>query len=89
MKYTVLWLPQAEAELAALWMDANQRLAVTEAANEIDRLLHRDPQELGESRSANLRILLVPPLGVNFSVDMQDRIVRIAAVWRFQTRHNR
>jgi hypothetical protein len=42
MNYTVVWVPSAEQELAALWMAAADRDAVTRAAHEIDQQLRTD-----------------------------------------------
>jgi hypothetical protein len=83
MKYTVLWIPNAERELADLWVDSGDRGAIAGAANEIDRLLRIDPSHAGESRSHGRRILLVPPLGVTYEILEDDRLVRVLDVWRF------
>jgi hypothetical protein len=85
MRYTVLWSPVAEQRLAALWTDAVNRKAVTDAANAIDRQLANDPDELGESRSDGTRVLFVPPLGILFQVNEGDRMVTVLAVWQFST----
>jgi hypothetical protein len=39
MTYTVVWLPDAEDELAALWLDAHNRDAVTRVSDVLDRRL--------------------------------------------------
>jgi hypothetical protein len=81
MTWTVLWLPPAETELAALWLDVDIRLAVTRAAHQIDRALRRNPSEQGESRDEGLRVMFEPPLGVTFRVRLGDRIVEVLDVW--------
>jgi hypothetical protein len=86
MKYTVTWKPDAERELAALWNNAADRQAVTDAANAIDKLLQTDPADVGESRSRGTRITFVPPLGVRFVVQEQDRRVIVFSVWQFKKR---
>jgi plasmid stabilization system protein ParE len=86
MKYTVVWKPAAEQELASIWTNATDRQAVTAAAHRIDELLQRDPEQAGESRPSGIRILIVPPLAVRFKVDTQDRMVSVARVWRFKKR---
>ena len=40
-------------------------------------------QTRGESRSNTLRIMFVPPLGVDFDVQEDDRIVYVLTVWHF------
>jgi hypothetical protein len=85
MKYTVVWVPTAEQELAALWMDAANRAAVTRASHAIDRLLGRDPLGEGESRPGGSRVLLVPPLGALYEVSPENCMVRVLHVWSFRT----
>ena len=84
MKFTVLWVRRAEIKLAQIWTEASDRAEVTQAANTIDAALCHDPENCGESRPDALRILLVAPLAVIFRVETEDRIVRVADVWRFR-----
>ncbi len=48
MNYAVIWLPDAEQELAALWLTSLDRALVTKAAAVLDKMLERDPQNQGE-----------------------------------------
>ena len=82
MNYTVEWVPSAEQRLAQLWISAPDRQAVTDAANEIDFRLERDPLNEGESRSGVRRLLFVPPLAVYFDVDDDRHEVWVRVVWR-------
>ena len=84
MRYTVLWSPDAENDLAAIWLDASDRSAVTAAGNQIDALLRQDAHLQGESRYGRLRILFIPPLAIDFEVIHDDRIARVLTVWRSQ-----
>ena len=77
MKYTVVWKSSAEEELASLWMAAENRAAISVAANTIDQALRFDPNSVGESRRDSARILIVPPLVVTFDVLDDDRLVTI------------
>jgi len=86
MKFTVVWIPSAEHELAELWMGAPDRQEVRDAADRIDAALAETPMALGESRSGNVRILFAYPLGVEFEVLARDRRVRVLSVWRFDSR---
>lgn len=87
MSYTVLWLPTAEAALARLWeRNLSARAEITGAAFQIDKTLHSEPVEAGESRPDNLRILLVPPLGASFRVSADNRMVWVGEVWYFGKR---
>ena len=86
MNYTVVWIPPAEQELAAIWMDAPDRAAVTAAAHAIDSTLRTDPEKQGESRDEGRRILLHAPLGVLYKVLPEDCLVRVLVVWHFNTK---
>ena len=86
MIFTVVWLPTAEAELARIWNTAADRDAVAAAADRIDAALRRDAPRRGESRSGSARVYFDWPLGVDFDVDEDDRIVRVLAVWRMVRR---
>ncbi len=85
MKWTVLWVPDAEQELVEIWLASADRNRVTAAANEIDGRLRIDPENQGESREQSLRVLLVPPLGVDVEVRPQDRAVQVLAVWTYRS----
>ena len=86
MSYTVVWRPSAERKLAEIWSSADDRQAVTDAANAIDALLRAGPLEVGESRVANVRILTALPLSVYYDVHEDDRLVAVWAVWRVPKR---
>jgi hypothetical protein len=81
VRYTVVWTPAAEEDLAALWLTAPDRTAVTSAANTIDVVLANDPDQQGESRYDTVRELFVPPLGVDFDVQEPDRMVYVLSAW--------
>jgi len=81
MMYTVLWTPAAEQELAALWLAAGDRGAVTSAANSIDQLLKQDPEVRGILCFDTVRTLVVPPLGADFEIVDADRVVYVLSVW--------
>jgi plasmid stabilization system protein ParE len=81
MKYTVVWIPEADAQLATIWMDSQDRESVRVAAAEIERLLRTNPSEVGESRLKGQRVHFVNPLGVRFMVLEDDRIVQVLRVW--------
>ena len=81
MNWTVTWLPDADQTLMDLWMNAPDRNAVTQAANQIDRDLRRDATGIGESRPGVTRIHFVLPLGVLYDVDPMRRTVTVWSVW--------
>ena len=81
MKFTVVWLPRAEQELAEVWDRSTDRAAVTRSADRTDRLLSSFPDRLGEERPDKRRLLFDGPLGILFRVLMDDRLVRVISVW--------
>lgn len=88
MNWTVVWLPNAEDELAELWLAAPDRELVTLAVEQIDKQLGRDPAAAGESRSDGRRILIVPPLAATFRVLPDDRIVQVVNVREFRPKES-
>jgi plasmid stabilization system protein ParE len=68
MKSTVIWKPQADEQLTTIWTEAEDRRAVTAAANEIDRQLKINADSFGEARSGITRLAVVPPLAVQVDV---------------------
>jgi plasmid stabilization system protein ParE len=83
MSWTVIWLPDAEQELADIWLNASDRASITRAAHIIDQILKHDPENAGESRPNNRRILIVLPLAVIYRVLPDDRRVEVVHVWHF------
>jgi hypothetical protein len=81
MRYTVVWHPAAQSELARLWNQATDRGAVSTAANLIDRMLARNPLGLGTPYGADL-VLTVHPLQVLYSVSPDDCAVTVHVIRR-------
>jgi hypothetical protein len=81
MRYTVVWLPGAEATLTNLWLNASDRQAVTDASNCIDLALANDPDTKGQPQGSFLS-LEIAPLAVLYEVDPGDRMVRVITVKR-------
>lgn len=80
MRYTVIWLKDAEIELTEIWNDTRDRKEVSKASREIDRLLANDAGRRGKPLQEGLRALDIAPLRVIFSVKEEDRIVEVAFV---------
>ncbi|HTU93467.1 MAG TPA: type II toxin-antitoxin system RelE/ParE family toxin [Gemmataceae bacterium] len=77
----MIWTDPAEQDLAALWMAAFDRNAVTSAANIMDHLLAEDPETRGEERFDTVRSFVIMPLGVDFEIIELDRIVYVLSAW--------
>jgi plasmid stabilization system protein ParE len=80
MSYTVVFVPSAEGQLAAVWTASANRRAVTLAADRIDQLLGTAPAGVGESRGDRFRVLIELPLTVYYEVHEADRRVLVLRV---------
>jgi hypothetical protein len=80
MRCTVVYYPEAEAELASAWMAASDQQAVADASNRIDQLLKFRAEELGEPYGEQHRRLVVEPLAVIYRVLPEDRRVEVVHV---------
>ncbi len=86
MRYTVLWTPSAERDLAEIWLRSPDREAIRSAADTLDSLLQVDAHLRGESRYESLRVVLAAPLGIDIEVDQDNRTVWVLRVWRYERR---
>jgi hypothetical protein len=80
MRYTVVYLPEAEDALADLWLNAPDPRAVSTASNAIDRLLRYRPLDLGEPFGEGYRRLIVEPLAAVDQVFLDDCRVSVVQV---------
>ncbi len=81
MKWTVVWQPDAEQALTALWLQSRHRQALNDAAHELDAAAASDPLSIGESREENRRIVLLRPLAATIEVDRSTSTVYVLKVW--------
>jgi plasmid stabilization system protein ParE len=79
-RFTVTWWPDAEEDLAHLWLQATDRRAVSATADAIDQLLRTEPLSQGSEAAGSLRLLTVASLSVLFSVAAEDCKVIVWAV---------
>jgi hypothetical protein len=71
--FTVVWWEFAQSRLAELWLQSDDKAAVTRAAGEIDRRLAADPWSCIERDHEGLSRMTVPPLSVQFTIDDDHR----------------
>jgi plasmid stabilization system protein ParE len=86
MKWTVLYRPSAQNQLANIWLSTPDQQLVADAADEIDRLLASNPMDVGESRGGNTRIIIERPLTVLYDVYPDDALVEVFAVFYWRRR---
>ena len=84
MRYTVIWKPEAERRLAELWMEADEPERLANASNLIERELATNPSAVGEQRIGSIRVVIVPPLGIYFKLNSEDRQVLVLTVWSIE-----
>lgn len=80
MNYSVIWRHRADMELMRLWIRAADKDDVTQYAEQIERLLQRDPRNQGESRGGNIRLWFYRPLCVLFRIKEQTQVVEIGRI---------
>jgi hypothetical protein len=64
MRFTLVYAPSAQQELADLWCAAPDRAALTAAANTLDQRLRRAPQQVGTPRSEGYWLIVHLPLAM-------------------------
>ena len=77
---TVIWLPDAEAQLAETWLASDCQNDVTTASQMIDRRLAENAESIGVDLSEGLRRLDEQPLRVIYEILDDDMMVCIASV---------
>jgi hypothetical protein len=80
MRYNVDWNISARRTLAAIWIKAANRLAVTAAQDQIDRLLAANPLGNSNPVSEGLYAINVHPLRAVFEVDDSTESVMVVSV---------
>lgn len=79
-KFTVIWHPDAEQELAHIWITGNDRKRITLSVAAIDNTLATDPDTRGESVREGLRRLDIAMMRVLFAVKTDDCIAEVLMV---------
>ena len=80
MKYTVVYAPLAEYQLADIWVREDDKEGVASANAAIDKLLRNDPDQIGEPDERGWRLLIEPPLAITFEVSVDDRKATVLSV---------
>jgi hypothetical protein len=81
MRYTVIWTRAALSQLTALWTAAPDRQVVTDAVNELDRILRDDPDRVAIP-FGRFYSYVEDPITILFEVDPGDCMVRVLYVRR-------
>jgi hypothetical protein len=78
--HPLIWTPQAEADLAAVWLSAPNPQAVTNAAHQVEQFLMADPFGRAVYVAEGLWRLNVRPLVVFFETEPSRTVIRINQV---------
>jgi hypothetical protein len=81
MNWAVIWMPPTEQQLAAAWLAAPDRNAVTRAADDIDLVLETFPTTAGEPLFDTVYEYEQPPLTVEYEIDDANHTVYVLNVW--------
>lgn len=82
MAFIVTLTDDAEQDLAAAWLAAADRNAVTTTVHLLEQDLQLDPLRVGESRTSSVnRVGYRSPLGFTFVVVVDDTTVFVTAIW--------
>jgi hypothetical protein len=84
MRWTVTWQPKAATDLAQIWLDAENRQAVADASNRIDRVLRISPDSAGQDFFGD-RLYVDPPLAIVYTLHPDDYRVDVILVWARKT----
>jgi hypothetical protein len=81
--YRVRWTRNASNQLAAIWTNATDQTAVTTSSHQIDQALASNPENQGEERPNNRRVLLAAPLFVFYRINNAQNTVTVSFVGRY------
>ncbi len=74
--------PEAEDNLADIWLEADDRQAITEAETAICSLLRSDPAGSGASVAEGLLKISYAPLVAFYSIDHGQKLVEASRFWQ-------
>ncbi len=81
--YTLIWLEAADEQLASAYLAARERgeaARVTQLVARLEQQLRTAPSQIGESRGARSRVVLILPLAIHFEVNDDVRVVVVTEV---------
>ena len=77
MKYKVLWEDNALSEVAAEFVSSKGKVAIIDASRQINVALEEDPYGNGLHLSEGLYYIDRPPLRGIYSIDDENKIVKL------------
>jgi len=87
MKYRILWLPDAEENLAKILDDEGRlKFLLGDTVRMISQKLMWKPHAFGESREAGYFVGFVQPLAISYQIHDDVRTVVVIGIWRTDRR---
>ena len=80
MPFTVVFSPGALAQLSDAWLAVSDKAAFSAAEERLERLLRRDPQQIGRHLSEGLWMAQMPPITLFFEILVEDQLVRVTEI---------
>ncbi len=80
--FGLTWTPNADDQLANIWIVAPDRPTVTAAAYQIERRLSVDPVHAGYELAEGLYRIDAPPLAALYQINDATKEVEIESVFR-------
>ena len=77
MKYTVTWTQEARDELCELFLAVADRNELARIVNALEQELGRRPDELGESRDGQVRVVMETHFGLQIEIFPEDCLVKV------------
>jgi hypothetical protein len=82
MRYIVDWSEDALDELAAVWLAAHDKRAITAASHQLEQIVELDPYAGSIARNSSVnRTAIDLPLGIDYEIIEDDKKVRVLRVW--------
>jgi len=82
VNYKVVWEDSARSEVAAEFVAGKDKVAIIDAAYQIDRALESDPIKNGEPLSEGIYYIDRPPLRAIYSIDSESKQVDVGRIRR-------
>jgi plasmid stabilization system protein ParE len=78
--YGYEWSESAQNRLIEIWINAQDRNAVSRADSQAEKILKQQPRTAGRELSEGLWQIIVPPLKIFYEIDEDKRIVTVTHV---------
>ncbi len=78
--FQIGWDPDAEDDLARLWLRSSNRKAIAQAVDQAEKLLESDPVKHGRTLAEGLYSVAVPPIVLIYTIEKTTRAVEVCSI---------